>query len=216
MMKKEVMIVFGILLLSQFVSAGVGIKWDKESLVVNEGERNCLSYSVYNPWPEDSYVTIELSSPLKDVLVMQEAEQKNIPANTPSGSALPLQFCFQVPKVYKSECLVGGMLCKQECKETQVTYSGEILVKSIPNPTSSSGGAGGSAASMAVSAPLTLKVKCNAHEVNFTPLYLTIAIIALLIVIALVYRKYRKPTMLRDQEKLKKLQEKIKKEKQKK
>ncbi len=31
------------------VSAGVGIKWDKESVLVNEGEKTCLTYQVYNP-----------------------------------------------------------------------------------------------------------------------------------------------------------------------
>jgi len=214
-MKKEVRIGISFLVimlaLASLVTGGVGIKWDQESALVSEGEKTCLSYSVYNPWPESTYVTIEPSDELKSILVLQDVESKLVPANTPSTQAIPVKFCFKIPDIYTRDCWISGLICKQECEEEQKVYAGEVLVKAVPPPTEISG-TGGSATTMSVSAPLNIKVKCNAHARNFTLLYVLLAIIAAIIIIILLVRKYRKPKIERDKERMKKLQEKIKRE----
>jgi len=213
---KIVQVIFVIVILNlSFVSAGVGIKWDRESALVNEGEKTCLTYNVYNPWPEASYVAIEVSDDfgeLKEILTEQESEEKLIPAETSSAEAIPIKFCFKVPKVYERNCLVGSFICEQKCNEEQKIYDGEVSVKSIPPPTDI-GGSGGSTTSMAVSAPLKIRVNCNAHSRDFTLIYVLLALISALIVGIIIYRKYRKQAIERDKEKLKKLQEKINKSK---
>ena len=218
-MRKEARIGISLLVimiaLASFVSAGVGIKWDRESVLVSEGEKTCMTYSVYNPWPESTYVKIGPSEELKGILTLQDIESKLVPANTPSSSAIPVEFCFTIPNVYEKDCLTSGLICRQECKEEQKVYSGEVIVNAVPPPTEI-GGTGGSATSMSVSAPLRIKVQCNAHARDYTLIYVLIAVISLVIIIILLYRKYRKPKIERDREKLKKLQSEIKQQKQKK
>jgi hypothetical protein len=204
-------VLFSCMLSVNLVTAGVGIKWDKESLLVNEGDKSCMTYSVYNPWPEDSYAMIELSKELQGVLTLQEAETKFIPANTKSTDAIPVKFCFEIPQVYQEDCLVSNYVCKQDCTEEQKVYLGEVVVKSTAPP-KEIGDTGGSTTSMSVSAPLTLKIRCNAHARDFTLVYSVLAVIALIVILALIYRKYRKPKLARDKEKLKKLQEQIRRE----
>ena len=206
-------LVLMLLVLTSLVSAGVGIKWEQESALVNENEKTCLTYKVYNPWPEESYVTIEVSDEsgeIKEILTEQESEEKLVPANTASSEAIPIKFCFKVPKIYKRDCWVGNFICKQECNEEQKIYEGEVSVKSVPPPTEI-GGAGGSATSMAVSAPLRIKVRCNAHSRDFTLIYIVLALISALVIGIVLYRRYRKPASERDKEKLRRLQEKIRK-----
>jgi hypothetical protein len=202
-------------LLISFVSAGVGIKWDRESALVNEGEKTCLTYSVYNPWPEETYASIEPSDELKGILVLQEAETKLVPANTASNEAIPIQFCFKIPEVYEKDCWIGGkLLCKQDCAEEQKIYSGEVVVKSVASPNQIDG-VGGSSTTMSVSAPLNIKVRCNAHSRNFTLVYIILIVFSLTTIGILLYRKYKKPKLQRDKEKLKRIKEKIKKERNK-
>ena len=199
------------MLVVPIVSAGVGIKWSRESVLVGEKERTCLSYNVYNPWPRESYVTIELSDEIKEVLTSQEAETKFVPSHTPSNETIPIEFCFEIPIVYDKDCWVGGkFICKQECGEEQKVYAGEVLVKSVPQPVEL-GGTGGSVTTMAVSAPLKLKIQCNPHSRNFGIIYVLVMTLSLLVVISLLYKKYRKPKIERDKEKLKKLQSRISK-----
>ena len=200
-----------ILLCAQFVFAGVGIKWNQESALVNEGEKTCLIYSVYNPWPENTYVSIEPSDELKTMLTLQDVESKLVPANTASTQAIPIQFCFKIPNIYSKDCWVGNFLCKQECKEEQKLYDGSVNVKSVP-PGAQMSGTGGSATTMSVSAPLKIKVRCVAYGRDFTLAYIIIAIISAIAVIILLIRKYRKPKAERDREKLRKLQETVRRE----
>ncbi|MGV8152052.1 MAG: hypothetical protein ACP5OG_03150 [Candidatus Nanoarchaeia archaeon] len=176
-----------------FVSAGVGIKWEKESALVKEGESTCLTYSVYNPWPKDSYVEIDISDELKNILTEQETETKLIPAQTSSMNSIPVKFCFKVPKnVYEDDCLAGNLFCKQECNLEAKTYSGEVIVKEVPAPVDLSGGAGGSTTTTSVSAPLKIRVSCEQYSRNYTILYLIIGIVSLLVIIFLVYRMKNK------------------------
>lgn len=208
-MKKEVLLVFVLLLIIlPFVSAGVGIKWDQESFLVNQGEKNCISYGVYNPWNEESYVKIDLPDNLKQVLVSQEAETKLIPANTSSGDAIPVKFCFKSPEVYPKDCIMG-IICKQECPAQQISYDGDISVVSVPSSNEISG-SGGSKTQMSVSAPLKLRVQCVPHGYDYTILYIIIIIIALIGIFVSLFIKYRKPEAERKKEKLQKLKEEMK------
>jgi len=212
-MKNEVIcfvIIVLVVFMLGFVSAGVGIKWEQESFVVNEGEKTCLSYSVYNPWPQDTSVQIELPEDLKGILTSQEAETKLVPANTASSSAIPVKFCFKIPETYAKECLIGGFLCKQDCSEPQKVYEGEVSVKSVPGDTTISG-SGGSTTAMSVSAPLKLKIKCDAHSTDFSLVWIVLVIIALIGIIIIIYRKYRTPEKERKKEKLAQLKEEMKK-----
>ena len=209
MVKKIILLVVIVIMLSSFISAGVGIKWGQESALVNEREKTCLSYDVYNPWPDDTYVTIELSEELKEILIMQEAETKLVPKNTASTESIPIEFCFKSPTVYERDCwLANTLICKQDCNEEQKVYSGEVVVKSVASEIEG----GGSATTMAVSAPLNIKIKCNACPRNFTLIYVTVIIISLITIGLILQKKYKKPKIQRDREKLKKLKTKIGKE----
>lgn len=193
--KKEarfiLLFLFVIVMFTSFLSAGVGIKWDQESKLVNEGERTCLTYNIYNPWPEDSSAEIKLSEELEEVLVFQESEKKFIPANTPSSEAIPLEFCFEAPFVYEKDCLIGNtFLCEQTCNEEQKIYDGNVLVSETVG-LEESGGAGGSAVSASVSAPLRIKIICNAYSRNYTPVYVLIVLIAAIILL-LVWQKIKR------------------------
>lgn len=213
MMKRMALLII-IVMFGSFVSAGVGIKWDKESALINEGEKTCLTYKIYNPWPEETYATIELSDELKEILTMQEAETKLIPENTASSEAIPVEFCFKSSsEVYERDCwLAGRFICKQECNEEQKIYSGDVLVQSVPDPTEMTG-TGGSTTTMAVSAPLNIKIRCNPHSRDFTLIYAILLIVSLGTIGILLYRKYRKPKSERYKEELKNLKKKFKKEK---
>jgi len=188
--------------------AGVGIKWGQESRLVDEGERACLTYNIYNPWPEESFAEIKLSEELEEVLVFQESEKKFIPANTPSEEAIPLEFCFEVPFVYEEQkdCLIGNFVCEQKCEGEQKIYDGEVIVTEVP---SSEGG--GSAASAAVSAPLTLKIKCNPQARDYTIIYILIAVIVIIILLIVWLIIKRRRSKKGHKERIKKHQTKMKK-----
>jgi hypothetical protein len=195
-----------------FTQAGIGIKWNQESLMIDEGQRACLSYGVYNPWGEDTGATIVLGGSIKEVLVMQELEAKLITAHTSSDDSIPIEFCFKVPKVYHRDCAVANtFLCELKCEEEMKAYTGEVIVQSAPLLAATVGTAG-SATVMSVSAPLNVRVRCNPHPRDYTLLYVLIGAIAALIVIILLVKKYRKPKVERDKEKLKKLRAEIAKE----
>lgn len=197
-----------------FVSAGVGIKWNKESALVNEGEITCLTYSVYNPWPEDTYVTISPSEELNDILTMQDAKVKLIPAETSSNKAIPIEFCFKIPNIYEKDCWIAGkFICEQTCQEDQQIYEGEVVVQSVS--TENQIGGSGSTTMMSVSAPLRIRVRCNPYSRDFTLIYVLLALISILGIGIILYLKFRLPKLERDRKKLQKLRELVKKEKRK-
>ena len=128
-MKRVFAFVFVLCLIFPMVSAGVGLSWDQESAMVAEKTKTCLTYKVYNPWPEDVYTQIQLSEELTEILRSADSETKFIPKDTSSGQAIPITFCFKTPSVYQEDCLIGkSLLCKQECTEEMKTYSGEVQV----------------------------------------------------------------------------------------
>ncbi|MFA5855827.1 MAG: hypothetical protein WC867_00580 [Candidatus Pacearchaeota archaeon] len=216
MKNNTILISIALLLAINLVSAGVGIKWDKESSLVKEGEKTCITYKVYNPWPEENWVTIELSEELKPILIEQEVDTKLIPANTPSSQAIPVNFCFKVPIIYEEDCLLmDKFICKKDYQGEIKNYKGEVLVKSVQAPTKI-GGSGGSATAMAVSAPLAIKVEPKNHARNFALIYGIIALLSLLFIIILLYKRYSRSDLERDEDRLRKLKDRIKKEKSKK
>lgn len=161
-----------------FVYAGVGISWDKESSLIPEKTETCLTYKIYNPWPKDSYVKIQLSDSLQEIVESADAEFKLIPKETSSLEAMPVTFCFKTPNVYPQDCLVGNFLCKQECGEDMKVYEGEVEVIEVSEKEALTGGSGGSTTTMSVSAPLRVKVQCVAHGRDYSLVYIIIAIIA--------------------------------------
>ena len=181
------------LIILPFVSAGVGISWDKETSLIPENTKTCLTYKVYNPWPEDSTVQIQLSEELMVIANYIESESKFVPKHTPSKEALPVEFCFKTPRVYTKDCLLfNKLMCKQECTEDMKIYEGEVEVIEVGNQ-NVAGGSGGSATAVSVSAPLRVKVQCVAHSTNYSLIYIIIAIIAaILLAINLLKKKKKK------------------------
>jgi len=178
------------LIILPFVSAGVGISWAKETSLIPENTKTCLTYKVYNPWPEDSTVQIELSDELMEIVNYIESESKFVPKETSSKEAIPVEFCFKTPRVYEQDCaLFNKFLCKQDCLEEMKIYSGDVEVIDIGNQ-DVSGGSGGSATAVSVSAPLRIKVQCMAHSRNYSLIYILVAIIAgILLIVNLLKKK---------------------------
>ena len=179
-----------VLVILPFASAGVGISWDKETSLVPENTKTCLTYKVYNPWPEDSTVQIELSDNLMEIVNYIESESKFVPKETSSKEAIPVEFCFKTPRVYEQDCLLfNTFICKQDCLDEMKIYSGDVEVIDIGN-LDVSGGSGGSATAVSVSAPLKIKVQCMAHKRNYSLIYILIAVIAgILLAINLLKKK---------------------------
>jgi hypothetical protein len=184
-------LVFTILL--PFTSAGVGIKWDKESSFVPENTKVCMTYQIYNPWPSDSYAQIQLSGEIEQIISALSSETKFIPHDTSSADAIPVQFCFKTPDIYKEDCaLFGKLMCKQECKEEIKTYEGDVNVIEVPGPQESAGGIGGSSTKMSVSAPIRIRVACEPHSRNYSVIYIALLAIALILLIINLVRKKNK------------------------
>jgi len=165
--------------LFSFISAGVGIKWDQQSVIVQENKKACITYYVYNPWEKDVYAKIDLSDELKEIILSYESERKFIPAQTSSAEALPTEFCFKSPRTYEKDCWIGNILfCKQECGEEMKIYSGEVEAIEISEAEFKKGGTGGSATQMSVSAPIKVGVQCIAHDRNLSLIYIVVVLIA--------------------------------------
>jgi hypothetical protein len=206
-------LLFGIVLFSSLISAGIGLKWEQQSKLVLEGEKACLTYGVYNPFSDDSYVQIDVSDSLKTILLMQDTKSTLIPAQTSSQNTIPVEFCFEVPKVYQRNYLIAGRFIeKLDCNEPQKEYNGEVVVKTVAPP-SDIGGSGGSTTQMSVGAPITVRVPCEKHGWDYTPVYVLVAFISLFVLVFTLFRKYRKPKDQRIKEKMQKLKKEMQKSK---
>lgn len=177
------------------VSAGIGISWDKESVLIPEAQETCLTYKIYNPWDYDTYAEIGLSESLKDILTSVSSEVKFIPKGTSSSEAMPVTFCFKTSSIYKKDCLIGNSFCGQTCEESMKVYSGEVDVMEINDQMDEING-GGSATQMSVSAPLNVKVQCVPYKRSFASLYMIIALIAGVLLL-LNYLKNQKETKIK-------------------
>ena len=204
------MFVLAALLLIGNVSA-VGIKWYTESEYVYEGDEKCILYGAYNPSSNDIKVKIEVSGELASIIQGASTEDKIIAARTPSKNAENINFCFKVPEVYEKDCLIGGFVCAQTCEEEVKNYNGEVTM--TEQIISQGGAAIGSGTSIAASTSLALTVKCNKSSRNWTPVIILGIIIVLILIGIVLYRKYRKPKLQRDMERLEKLKKMISREK---
>jgi hypothetical protein len=186
-------LIFGFMLISPLASAGVGLSWNQQSSLVPENTKTCLTYKVYNPWPTDSYIEIQLSDELMEIVSYFDTDVTFVPKETSSSEAIPVEFCFKTPRVYEKDCWIGNsLICKQECTQDMKVYSGEVEVMEASSSDLTGAGAGGSATAMAVSAPLAVKVQCVPHSRNYTLIYLVIAIIAGILLIMNLLRKKKK------------------------
>jgi len=196
-MKKGVINLFllSVLVFSLFplASAGVGVSWNQETALIPEKSDICLTYGIYNPWPTDSYVKVKLSDSLQEIVESSEVKVDSIPKYTYSNSSIPVKFCFKTPVVYKEDCLLfDKFLCEQKCLEEMKVYSGEVEVLEVNEDVFKTGGSGGSSTSMSVSAPLRVKVRCLAHSRSYGLIYITVGIIALLILLWKIYKRKKK------------------------
>jgi hypothetical protein len=193
---KKVILSFALLLLvsMSFVSAGVGISWDKESTLVPEKTKTCLTYKVYNPWPKDVYARVQLSNELQPIVKTQDSEIKFIPKETSSQEAMPVNFCFKTPNIYERDCLIGdSLICKQECNEPLHDYAGTVEVIEISEASFEAGGTGGSTTQMSVSAPLKVRVQCIKSDRNWSVVYLLVALVAGVWLVLNIVKSRKKP-----------------------
>ncbi len=182
-----------IISLIPFISAGAGLKWSEETALIPENSNVCLTYGVYNPWPKDSYVKIQLSDSLKEIITSSSGEVDLIPGYTYSNSSIPVNFCFKTPSVYKEDCLLfNSLICSQTCNETMKLYSGQVEVLESSSSKLDNSGSGGSSTAMSVSAPLTVKVKCVPHSRNYSIVYFAVGIIALAFLLWKIYKRKKK------------------------
>jgi hypothetical protein len=164
--------------------SGLGLAWNKESALVPENTKTCLTYNVYNPFDQSTYAKIQLSDQMKQILTSSQSEVKLIPNNTPSTAGIPVKICFKTPRVYPKDCLVGNsLLCKQTCTEPMKVYQGEVEAVQVSEAQFKSGGSGGSMTQMSISAPIRVRVECIPHARDYTVVYALVAIIATILLV---------------------------------
>ena len=204
-------IVFLIWILSlSMLSAGIGIVSYESSVMPLEGQEACLIVGAYNPYETGTGVTVSVSDELKDVLIMQDAEAKYLPPHTSSKEAIPLKFCFKVPKVYSRQHMLGNVVSKLDCTgQPTKEYKGQVILESAP-VSGSAEGIGGSATKVSVSQPFTVRVKCSPYGWDYSFLYIIVAVLSAGIVGFTLFRRYRKPKSERLKEKMAKLKAEMK------
>lgn len=171
--------IFILLLIAPMISAGVGIFWEGESALVPEKTKTCLTYKVYNPWPNDMYAQIKLSDELQEIVSSVSSDVQFVPKDTSSSDAIPVKFCFKTPRVYEMDCLIAdNLLCKKECKEELKVFEGSVEVIELSEDEAKLGGAGGSKTVMSVSAPLRVRVQCVPHSRDYSVVYILVALIS--------------------------------------
>ena len=171
-----IMSFFVIGILASSVSA-VGLVYGQQYLSADEGGSVCITYKVFNSLSEDASVEVSVAGELEEVISSIEPETQLVPGNTLPGSAIPIEVCFRVPdNIYAGD---------RDCTGPLKDYSGHALFSQVPLST----GGSGSATSVAVSAPLILRVECVPDTTNYNFIYPIISVIlAVLIIIALVVR----------------------------
>lgn len=195
---------FLLIFLGSFVSAGtigMGVKWYTESEFVQEGTIKCVSYGLYNPAPFDVPVNgyLEATDELENLYVKNSPIL--VPVNTSSGNAISKEICFNIPKVYEENCILGAF-CERKCpapsSNPEILYPNEKRFKGdvvgrYEFDASVTGGTGSSTGS-SVAVPLEMIVLCQSKERDQTAFYATIAviIIAIFVIIWLLTRKSKK------------------------
>jgi hypothetical protein len=167
----------------------VGILWVTEKEMVNEMSPHCIEYGVYNPSSNDAKVKLTVSDSLKPVVQGEHSIVETILAGTRHENAVKLKLCFQVPKVYEADCLAGDFLCEQDCSQEEVSYTGGVMAVEV-NEAGTSGT--GSKTTVGASVPLTLRVRCQPYQRDWSPVYLGVAVIAGVAIAGRVYTKKKK------------------------
>jgi len=183
------LILFLLILNISYARKGVGIVVNSQSELVDENKEICIDYGIYNPWDEDVRAVLETQGEINQILSNYKSEEKLIPAGTTHSESLPVKLCFKVADVYKDDCLLGNLLCEQKCDAPQVSYGGEVAVI---EKAQQSQGSTGSQTNLGVSAPLSIKVKCQKSPRNYTPLWFGLFILVLIIFITWMIIKNKK------------------------
>jgi len=97
--------------------------------------------------------------------------------------------CFNIPKVYKEDCLLLGMLCEKKCEEPKKTYDGEVMAS---YESVSTGGGVGSSTGTSFAVPLKIEVTCEPYDRDFTPAYVLTVLIIGVLLIYLLRKKVKK------------------------
>ncbi len=191
--KQVQILLFAFLLVTGFMPLSVdavGIVWSTEKEMVNELAPHCIEYGVYNPSSVDATVKLSVSDSLQSVTSGVYSHTEMVPAGTRHDHAVRLQLCFQVPMVYDAECLIGdSMLCEQACQQEEVSYTGEIMAVEVDSDET---GGMGSSTTVGASVPLTLRVKCNPYNRDWSPVYITVIVVACVAIAGRVYMKKKK------------------------
>ncbi|MCK5476775.1 MAG: hypothetical protein KAI55_02555 [Candidatus Aenigmarchaeota archaeon] len=182
---KILVLLLGIIVLMPIVDAtvGIGIKWFTVGEYVNENSQYCLEYGLYNPFDEEvfGYLTA-----VKDLENIYEAEEhKLIPSETSSKKAIMTKICFNIPKTYKEDCLIGNLLCERTCNEEQVVYNGEVMAA---YELKGNAGGTGSATGTSFAAPIKLMVECEPKNRDWTLVYILV-FLAIVICIRILWKK---------------------------
>jgi len=174
---------------SGFALKGVGIKWTSESAYVDDKSSVCLDYGIYNPWDEDINAQLGVSKELQEVIRVKETETVFVKANTPNTNSVPVKLCFDIPKVYKDDCLIAGIMCEQTCSLGEVNYKGEVIATGSGTEVSAGSG---STATVSASVPLEIRIKCNQQGRSYVELYVGILVLILIIVGIVFFTKRKK------------------------
>ncbi len=191
-MKHIAALFIAFLVLASFLPASadaVGIVWSTEKEMVNELSPHCIEYGIYNPSGEDATVKLSVSESLEPVVQGVVSHTEVVAGGTTHDAAVKLELCFQVPRVYDAACLAGDFLCEQACTQDEVSYTGEIMAVEVGEDT---GGGMGSATTVGASVPLTLRVKCNPYQRDWSPVYITVIVVAAVAISGRVYLKKKK------------------------
>ena len=166
---------------------GVGLSWNTEEVTVTEDEEKCIMYGIYNPWDEDAAIKLLLIGDIENFVSSQSSEKIFVRSNTPHQRSQLVEICFKVEQVYEEDCLVGGMLCEQACRDEDVAFDGEVLAAGTS--ANSEKHATGSATEFGVAAPLEVTVTCTPKPRDMRVAYLASGIIAMSLASYFFYRK---------------------------
>ena len=186
---RNFLVFFVVIFSLSFVSAGVGIVWGSESVLVSEDSEVCLVYKVYNPWLNDTYAEIRLSDELALIADTKSSEIQFIPKLTSSNNAISVEFCFDVPRVYQRDCLIGdNLICKSSCGDEMNVYSGNVEVFELSEDYVLGDYGSGSVTQMSVSAPLSIGVKCVSYDRDWFIVYFLIALVLSIFLLLTILR----------------------------
>lgn len=160
------------------------------NLNLNESESSCILFE--NRISMEN-ISLKYSEELEKVFLEIKKPEKISTNKT--------QICFTTERVYEKECFIG-FFCKQSCETELKQFAGDITLNSFTEENQQS-----------LKLPLHIKIACNPHGRDYTPLFLFLATVSLLIVAYIMDKKSKINQIEEDEEKLHELEEKIKKEK---